>query len=296
LARALDSIVHQTYPAHEIIVVDDGSTDNTSSIAKGYVSKVKYIYQKNSGVSAARNKGVEVSSGDWIAFLDCDDWYLPTRLESQVAVVNKWSFVDCVVGSFEYRNEEGELIKHSIDDNRKLLASIDSGRSGDIALLGEDKDKRLFLEAQFSDTRCFSVKRELFHKSGGFPVGYQICEDVVFIIRCIAQSSNVGVMCESTAVYFIHDAGLIRSNVERAQFETIRALKSMSCEITVMSKEVRQGWRNLVKSGYMNLFYFYLRAGLKTKAMKVLIKSFIFKPEMRDLRSFFSILVQEVEK
>ncbi|OYV16050.1 MAG: glycosyltransferase, partial [Methylococcaceae bacterium NSP1-1] len=80
LSKAIDSVLAQSYAAYEIVIVDDGSTDNTSAVARHYEEKIRYFFQKNSGVSSARNKGVELARGDWVAFLDADDWYYPQRL------------------------------------------------------------------------------------------------------------------------------------------------------------------------------------------------------------------------
>lgn len=82
LPRAVESILSQSYGDWELIVVDDGSTDNTAKVMEQFVSpKVSYLkLEKNGGVSAARNRGVEASTGDWVSFLDSDDAYLPGAL------------------------------------------------------------------------------------------------------------------------------------------------------------------------------------------------------------------------
>ena len=83
LRRALDSVITQTLQPFEIIVVDDGSTDSTETIVKTYYQDVLYLYQSNQGVSRARNKGIKLATGDWLAFLDSDDEWLPTKLVKQ---------------------------------------------------------------------------------------------------------------------------------------------------------------------------------------------------------------------
>jgi len=89
VTRAVESVLVQTYPNREIIVVDDGSTDNTREAMKGYENRIKYIYQDNAGVSAARNVGIQAASGQWIAFLDSDDIWLPNKLARQIRCVNR---------------------------------------------------------------------------------------------------------------------------------------------------------------------------------------------------------------
>lgn len=84
IARAIESCLQQTLPPDEIVVVDDGSSDSTFEIAQGFPPPVKAIrLPQNMGVSVARNRGVEASTGDWLAFLDSDDWFLPKKLEMQ---------------------------------------------------------------------------------------------------------------------------------------------------------------------------------------------------------------------
>ena len=81
--RAIDSILKQTYKPYEIIVVDDGSTDGTKNLVINKYPSIKYFYQSNNGVSKARNKGLHESKGEWIAFLDSDDEWLPKKLQEQ---------------------------------------------------------------------------------------------------------------------------------------------------------------------------------------------------------------------
>jgi len=85
IVQTLETVFNQTYTDYEVIVVDDGSTDNTSQLINGrYKEKVKYIYQSNAGVSIARNTGIQAAQGDWIAFLDSDDEWLPEKLRYQM--------------------------------------------------------------------------------------------------------------------------------------------------------------------------------------------------------------------
>ena len=87
LPRALDSVIAQTRPVDEIIVVDDGSSDSTDELVHEHYPEVTLLRQPNMGVSAARNLGIEQATSDWIALLDSDDRWLPTRLESQLKLI-----------------------------------------------------------------------------------------------------------------------------------------------------------------------------------------------------------------
>jgi len=87
LPRTLDSILAQSYPPAEVLVVDDGSTDDTEEIVRSYPNTVRYLPQANAGVSAARNHGIKKSVGQWIAFADSDDLWHPYKLEVQLTVL-----------------------------------------------------------------------------------------------------------------------------------------------------------------------------------------------------------------
>jgi len=84
VTKAIDSVLAQAFNDYEIIVIDDGSTDNTREVLKPYRDKIQYIHQKNSGVSAARNAGIKIAKGEWIAFLDSDDEWMPEYLSWQM--------------------------------------------------------------------------------------------------------------------------------------------------------------------------------------------------------------------
>lgn len=89
VSEAIESVLDQTFSDYEIIVVDDGSTDNTHEILEQYRDKIQYIYQENEGVSAARNTGIKNSTGLWLAFLDSDDKWMPEYLATQMEGIRR---------------------------------------------------------------------------------------------------------------------------------------------------------------------------------------------------------------
>ena len=87
--EAVDSVLAQSYKDWELIVVDDGSTDGTDEALHGYAERLRYCFQENKGASSARNRGLELAGGEFVAFLDSDDLWLPRKLREQVACMDE---------------------------------------------------------------------------------------------------------------------------------------------------------------------------------------------------------------
>lgn len=105
LERAITSVIAQSYPATEIIVVDDGSTDNTEQLINENYPNIRYLYQDNQGVSAARNTGINATSCDWICLLDSDDSWQADKLEKQcLALTENPNYLFCHTNETWYRN------------------------------------------------------------------------------------------------------------------------------------------------------------------------------------------------
>lgn len=123
IAEAITSVLAQTRPASEIIVVDDGSTDDTKEIVGGFGPEIKYLSQGNVGVSAARNRGLTESTGDLIAFLDADDTWEATKLEKQVAKFSEDPAIGMVhCGMREFDAETGEIIRLHLEGGEEGVA------------------------------------------------------------------------------------------------------------------------------------------------------------------------------
>jgi len=110
VAEAVESVLAQTYKDYEIIVVDDGSTDNTREVLMPYMDRIRYVWQKNQERSAARNHGIRLAQGELIAFLDADDVWLPDKLERQVAALDGHDQAVLVCGPAQNIDAEGRPI------------------------------------------------------------------------------------------------------------------------------------------------------------------------------------------
>lgn len=124
IERAVDSVLTQTFQAWEIVVIDDGSTDDIRAVVKKYGPAIRYIDQKeNKGVSAARNQGIAQSTGDWIAFFDADDEWLPTKLERQMRILTenpqlKW----CACNMERMKNNISQAPSISLEKQKQLIS------------------------------------------------------------------------------------------------------------------------------------------------------------------------------
>jgi len=119
ISETLESVFNQSYRPHEIIVVDDGSTDNTRAVLEKYGDRIIYVYQKNAGEPAARNTGIRRASGEFIAFLDADDLWLPNKLTLQMDYFGKHPEVDLVYTDMKQFNENG-IVHESIKEWLKM--------------------------------------------------------------------------------------------------------------------------------------------------------------------------------
>ncbi|HEY9693247.1 MAG TPA: glycosyltransferase family A protein [Oculatellaceae cyanobacterium] len=122
LAEAIESVLAQTYQQIEIIVIDDGSTDRTAEIAQGF-SLVQYYYQSNSGTGTARNYGVNISQGEFLAFLDADDIWVENKLTLQMQAFKNHPELDIIFGQVQQFYSPGlpENMKNKIFCDRRLM-------------------------------------------------------------------------------------------------------------------------------------------------------------------------------
>jgi glycosyltransferase involved in cell wall biosynthesis len=196
IAEAIESVLRQTRAADEIIVVDDGSTDDTEAVVAAFGDKVRYIRQENAGVCAARNRGVWESSGDVIAFLDADDIWHAEKIEKQLekfAADGEIGLVHC--GMREFDSETGETLRLHAE-----------GMGGDVA------DELLLWErtAIIGCGTAVMVSRKAFDEAGGFDTRLKVSEDWDLCYR-IARRYKVGFVPEVLVDYRSHGAAAHRN-------------------------------------------------------------------------------------
>lgn len=180
---AIDSVLAQTYPEIEIVVVNDGSTDDTPQILAAFGDRVRAHHQPNAGLSAARNIGARLATGDWIAFLDADDLWLPRKIEAQIAAAGacRWSYTNRF--NFGARGAVPE-------------------RQSDVTLMtGGDVFEPLLLRGNFITVSSVMIDKALFEETGGFYHQAGGCEDWDLWLRVSALSQPVSYVDEPLVRY-----------------------------------------------------------------------------------------------
>lgn len=196
IAQAIDSVIAQTHTDYEIIVVDDGSQDNTSSIVQNYDEKVNYIYQTNQGVAVARNRGIKEATGEFIAFLDQDDLFLPDKLASQVTVLEQQPSLGLVNSGWQIVDQQGKVLA-AVQPWQKLPT---------LDLAGLIVWKPVFLGAML-------FRRSWLERSGGFDSQLEQTPDVELVLRLALLGCQADWLERVTVSYRQHEANVSNNTV-----------------------------------------------------------------------------------
>lgn len=190
IVEAIDSVLKQTYRNIEIIIIDDGSTDTTKLVIESLVTqgKVKYFYQKNKGLPAARNTGISKSSGQYIKFLDCDDLLNPQQIQLQVEhLINKQKTISITDHILRY------------NDGREIISATN--------LNAEDQLGR-FIRQNFVPVHSVLVERSLLIEAHGFDESLIALEDADLWIRLILLGSHFEKVDYVGCIYRILDSSM----------------------------------------------------------------------------------------
>jgi glycosyltransferase involved in cell wall biosynthesis len=225
IRRSIESVLAQTYPVSELIVVDDGSADGTADIARSYGSRVRYLPQPNSGVAAARNRGLREAATEWVAFLDHDDQWLPEKLQRQVAALQ---------ANPESRLCYSATCTYLLDGNR-FLSYCPPGELWPAARMRNP----------FPPSAVLLRRREAL-ELGGFDERLKgaSCEDWEFFIRFLSAYPVTGVP-EPLTNYFVETTGGSRNY--QLMLKNTLAITEGSL-LTGLSGFRRAIWRRRIKS------------------------------------------------
>jgi glycosyltransferase involved in cell wall biosynthesis len=258
IRRTIDSVLAQSYTDYELIVVDDGSTDETNQVVQSYGAKVRYIRQDNAGDGPARNAGIAAAQGDWIAFLDHDDEWLPDRLTLQMDLLQRnpdlrWCGANYFNSCLGRRQPAGD-----IDKLTKILA-------------GREYFDNFFIAIGVQGcavlTTTMIVHRDVFKKVGGFDSCWALCADYDMWWRIAYDFPRIGYLPQPLGIMHLdaldvvaaryHLAGKRGDDARRLVERHLKLAqeKGMLRELTPLAKKV------LRKSLATNIFH-----GLKADA------------------------------
>ena len=274
ISETIQSVLNQTYKDFEIIVIDDGSTDNTKKRLEPYLSKIKLIEQRNHERAVSRNKGVKNSSGEYIAFLDSDDLWAKDKLEKQVEVLDNKRDTILVYGQCLRVNEKSKKIKTAKRQTK--------GYSGFVF------EKLLFRNFIISPTPL--IRRQDFEKTSGFETKYIPYEDWEYWIR-FSLLGKFHFLQDPLAYYRIHP----QQSVKLTNAKKIEEVTTLLLEDSFKLKEVKpEITKKSLGLANLRFSYWYLLANENEKAKEKIKKAIELYPKfMLDPRWYGLCMVCE---
>jgi len=203
------SVLHQSFPVHELIIIDDGSTDNTRDVVGRYKDRheVKYVYQQNQGISSARNHGVRLATGNILAFLDSDDIWLPSKLSLQMELFRTSPLLGMVHNRIGF-----------IDSHGRTCKGPSEGWAPDVS----GKCFFRMVDSCLVHTSAAAIRREVFDSVGLFDENLRTSEDYEFFLR-VTHRYEVGFVDQVLSLYRVHEEGVTRDK-NRLDLDRIRSL------------------------------------------------------------------------
>ncbi len=259
ICRAIDSVLEQGYRSMEIIVVDDGSSDDTQQVLAPYGEKLCVVKQANGGLSNARNTGIQTARGDYVAFLDADDWWLPGKLEAQVRLMQDHPEIGFCSVATNVEDPDGNFLN----------------------LWPCPQWQGSFLEALFHENAAVAgsgsgvmARRELFEKAGLFDEGLKSLEDIDMWMRLAAVA---GYACVNEPLAVI----LKRPDSMSRNLAVMRdaAIQVMEKNRSLLPIQLQEGhWRKGMAAVFADYAKWQYRIGRRGAALRDLRRAFFFAP------------------
>jgi glycosyltransferase involved in cell wall biosynthesis len=260
--KAIDSVLAQDYHDRELIVVNDGSTDDTVSVLASYGSAIRVIHQPNGGMSNARNAGIRAARGEFLAFLDSDDWWLPQKLGRQVGLLRAQPDLGFCSCAARVENPEGRLLN---------LWGCPAWKGSFVA--------HLFGSSADVPGSCSAVlaRRALVLQVGAFDETLRGAEDPDLWIR-LAAVSDYSCLPEPMVV-ILRRPGSVSRNLEAMRESTLRMMKKNR---HLLPSALQGGyWRQCLAGIHADYAKWRYRAGQRGAALMELAHLFRLAPVAR---------------
>ena len=242
LREAIDSVYAQTYSDWEIIFWDNASTDNSAEIANSYDNKLRYFRGEiNIPLGNARNLAIEKARGEYVAFLDCDDIWLPQKLDEQARLFETQQDVMLVYSDSYLIDSEGNTIRTAFETEQPLKGHVFN---------------ELLCRYNFIPLLTAMIRKEVFDEIGLFNPAYKMAEEYDLFLR-IAHLYSIDYVGSPMAKYRIHEGNFSR-NMDIGIKEEIEILNKWILESSVLTKEDIQKvkMKKLKRRAALYLYYF----------------------------------------
>jgi glycosyltransferase involved in cell wall biosynthesis len=202
IVETLDSILMQTYTNMEIIIIDDGSQDHTDEVLAPYMTKITYAYQENLGISRTYNRAIEMAQGEYICFLEADDyWITKDKVEKQVALFQDNPSIDYILTGWEEVTPTGDQILNTVKIWEKAPELT-------------THDWFLWMPIRL---QCLMIKKNCLLSIGGFDAKYKYAMDVDLFLKIVINGFQSEWLREVTTAYRIHPVSAShRKRIEQA--------------------------------------------------------------------------------
>lgn len=260
IGRTVNNVLGQSYPNTEIIVVDDGSTDDTPSVLRSFGSRIRVFSQANAGPAAARNRGVEIARGDIIAFQDSDDLWMPGKLERQVSLLERGGPTVPVCLSNAEMHFSGKPATTSFD-LAGIRPSLAEGIWTNVAQV---------LSATFVlFNQCAAIRASALKKVGGFDETLHLMEDHELALRLALEGNSWAFIREPLVIWRQGAPGSLWQKAMNEEVRmrecTLKCVESFSERVNsadhielkkILGRELKRGRRQLTAAriGQMRIF------------------------------------------
>jgi len=290
LESCLESIINQTYKNLEIILVDDGSTDESGNICDKYANKdkrIKVIHKKNGGLSDARNIGIKESTGKYLTFVDSDDYIVNDYVEYLFNLIKKYK-TNMSICTYSIVTTSGKHILTNdgfIEQNMKKIKALDC----------------LLCEKGFTVSACAKMYSKDLFKNIEFPVG-KLCEDNGTTYKLIDKCDYVAYGEKSKYLYFKRDNSIMTSKFNIKKFDLIELVDIMSEELSKYSELQESILKKRISSRFSILRQIVFSDYYNSKYTDEIItflkenKKFIFNSKKIDKREKIALLLLLISK
>lgn len=299
LPKCLDSVINQTYKNLEIILVDDGSPDKSGAICDMYAdmdSRITVIHKENEGVAKARNDALDIAKGDYIGFVDSDDWIEP----------DMYGFL--IDNLIEY-DTDISMCGETVYENGKIISSKSDGA---VSLLSQDSAKKLTVKGGSIGLIWNKIYKKSILDNVRFSSEYGCSEDLIFVYQAVRHANNMVCVNKAKYNYFRREGGITKGEFGYGAFGVVDVMRNMlkqeigtdvypycikgftDAAYTVLSgiitnKKCEDGFSELVKEiiSYRNdiLFGGHHSAKDKVKVLLLSISPKLYRLVIRSVRS-----------